>query len=563
MNNGSVSGAMSPMTSGPRTDAPHGMPYFGDSRCRSIWQWQLVLAFTVVAISVGVALLTPARFADWRFSVGSLAVIAISVISLAVPWHRLGQNSVLLLPLLDTLAISLMAQGGVAASAFLWVFPLAWVASYYSVTVLIGTLALIGLLRLINLFVLGITVETTINVVILLITLGFVGVIMAVGSERNRSSRRLLRAQSERLAHALGRVNEQKARNRRLLDSLDIGIARVGTGGLIEVSNDAFHTIFALDAAAQFHPTRAVEYHSRRGEPIPAGQTAIARASRGELFADEVVWLFGLDGQWRAVKMTTKAIGHGLITGDGLLLVVEDVTATIDPQAGREATRRMISHELRNPLTAVLGHIDLIIERPDIDDAVREQLEVVERAGERMQKLINNALTVPENTPDAAIDFDLADLARSSLEGFSPAADSAGVVLEAALDEKLCVCGDAFRLRQVVDNIVSNAIKYAQRGGRVSVEGFRPGIGEVGLRISDTGIGIAEEDIPRIFEREFRTQAARDSGIPGTGLGLSISRDIVVEQSGHLDVQSEIGQGTTVTVVLPAAQQLSHEGTSA
>jgi signal transduction histidine kinase len=377
---------------------------------------------------------------------------------------------------------------------------------------------------------------------------------MAVGSERNRSSRRLLRAQSDRLAHALGRVNEQKARNRRLLDSLDIGIARVGAGGLIEVSNDAFHTIFALDAAAQFHPTRAVEYRSRRGEPVPAGATAIARASRGELFADEIVWLFGLDGQWRAVKTSTKAIGHGLITGDGLLLVVEDVTASIDPQAGREATRRMISHELRNPLTAVLGHIDLIIERPDIDDGVREQLEVVERAGERMQQLINHALSVPtRNADEAGVDFDLADLARSSLEGFAPAADSAGVVVEAMLDEKLCVCGDAFRLRQVVDNIVGNAIKYAQRGGRVSVQGFRPSDGEVALSVSDTGIGISEEDIPRIFEREFRTQAARDSGIPGTGLGLSISRDIVLDQGGRFEVQSEIGQGTTVTVVLPAA----------
>jgi signal transduction histidine kinase len=439
VNNGIVSSAMSLLASGPRRDATNGAPaahsaqYFGDSRCRSIWQWQLILAFTVVAISVGIALLTPERFGDWRFASGILAIIVISVISLAVPWHRIGPNGVLLLPLCDTLAITLIAQGGVTASTFLWVFPLAWVASYYAVPVLIGTLALIGTLRLINLFVLGVTVETTINMVILLITLGFVAVIMAVGSERNRSSRRLLRAQSDRLAHALGRVNEQKARNRRLLDSLDIGIARVGAGGLIEVSNDAFHTIFALDAAAQFHPTRAVEYRSRRGEPVPAGATAIARASRGELFADEIVWLFGLDGQWRAVKTSTKAIGHGLITGDGLLLVVEDVTASIDPQAGREATRRMISHELRNPLTAVLGHIDLIIERPDIDD------------GEQASGCSNSSTTLsacPPATPTRPVSTSTSPISHARRSRASPPPPTRRESSSRRCSTRSCACAE-------------------------------------------------------------------------------------------------------------------------
>ncbi|MGF2948843.1 sensor histidine kinase [Microbacterium alcoholitolerans] len=548
------------MLRGSRASSSPALHYFGDTRCRSIWQWQLILAFTVVVIVVGVALLTPARLADARFALGVFAVIAISVVALAVPWHRIGATGVLVLPVLDSFAIALIAAGDTAAATFLWVFPVAWVASYYSTGVLIGLLSLLGVLRLINLFALGLTVETTINVLILLITLGFVGVIMSVGTERNRSSRRLLSAQSDRLGHALQRVNDQGARNRRLLDSLDIGIARVGGGGLIEISNDAFHTIFALDAAARFHPSRAVEYRTRRGEPVPSDQTAIARASRGELFSDEIVWLFGLDGQWRAVKTSTKAIDHGMVTDDGLLLIVEDVTELADPRAGEDARRRTISHELRNPLTAILGHIDLLLEREDLADSARTQLEVVEHAGSRMQRLIDDALAISrERQDDAAVDFDLADIARASLEGFAPAAESAGVTVDVVLDETLCVRGDAFRLRQVVDNIVGNAIKYAQRGGHVSVWGSRPTDGEIALRVSDTGIGISEEDLPRIFDREFRTELARERGIPGTGLGLSISRDIVAAEGGRLEVQSELGQGTEVTVVLSAVSETSYE----
>lgn len=178
-----------------------------------------------------------------------------------------------------------------------------------------------------------------------------------------------------------------------------------------------------------------------------------------------------------------------------------------------------------------------------------------------MQQLIEQVLAAPgERAEEAGVDFDLADIARASLDAFAPAADSGGVTVEAYLDERLCLHGDAFRLRQVVDNVLGNAIKYAQRGGRVTLRGSRSTRGEAALRIADTGIGIGKEDLPHIFEREFRTQVARDSGIPGTGLGLNISRDIIVAQGGRIDVESNLGQGTVVTVALPLLNDAPREG---
>lgn len=542
------------MLEGPRTSSP-GARYFGDSRCRSIWQWQLVIAFTIVAMAVFVALLDPTRFNDWRFTIGVSLFIVLTVVTLCLPWQRIGRAGVLAIPVLDALVIGLPAVGDTRVAAFIWVFPVAWVATYYRTAVLLGMLSLIAAIQLSFLLLLGLTVDGTINGVISMITLGFVAVIMSVGAERNRSARRLLGAQADRLAHALQRVQEQKARHQRVLDTLDVGVARASSGGLVEVSNAAFRTLYELDIAAQFHPTRAVEYRERRGAPVPAAQTTIARAARGELFHDEVVWLFGLDGRWRALKTSTKMIGHGH-TDDGLLLLAEDVSESVDPTAGEVALRRSISHELRNPLTALLGHVDLMMERDDLDESARRHLDVVEHAGARMQRLLERSLETiaarQQDDDEVGEPFDLVDIASASIEGYAPAADAAGVAVEARLGKGLIVRADAFRVRQVVDNVIGNAIKYSLRGGRVAVRG-RANEGEVSLEINDNGIGISEEDLPRIFDRDFRTEAVRQRGIPGTGLGLGISRDLIVAEGGRVEITSELGHGTRVSIILPVS----------
>lgn len=536
--------------------APLSARYFGDRRCRSIWQWQLILAFTTVTIAVGVALLTPGMFADWSFSVGMFAIIVITIVSLAMPWHRISTSAVVVVPMLDAVAIGLLDSGSDPPLSFLWVFPVAWVASYYSVIALVGMLSLVGALELLQLLRTGITAEPTISAIVLLITLGFVGMIMSVGTKRNRSSRRLLRAQSARIGTALRRVTEQSARTQRFIDSVDIGVARVGRDGVVTVSNRAFHDVYALNASPQFQPTGAVEYYSRRGRPVPLTDTTIARASRGELFADEQVWLFGIDGKWRALKTSTRQVDESSSTDGGVLLLVEDVSLKVDPRMGDQATKRHLSHELRNPLTAILGHVDLLLESRSLNTDEQRQLEVIERAGSRMQRLIDDALA-PASTlnEDAYQDFDLTDITRASIEGFTPVAGAEGVTLKVRLDAALPMGGDEFRLRQVVDNVIGNAIKYAQRGGTVTIRSTLGAHGERVLVVTDTGIGISPEDLPHVFQPEFRTQLAREHGIPGTGLGLGISRDIVRDHGGSLEIASQLGQGSEVTLVFPTLRE--------
>jgi signal transduction histidine kinase len=113
------------------------------------------------------------------------------------------------------------------------------------------------------------------------------------------------------------------------------------------------------------------------------------------------------------------------------------------------------------------------------------------------------------------------------------------------------IWGDAFRLRQLADNLVGNALKYTRPGGSVDVSVRRDG-SMVELVVADTGIGIAESDLPRIFEPYFRSETAVESGIPGTGLGLGIVRTIVEAHGGTIHIDSALGVGTTVTTRIPA-----------
>lgn len=534
---------------------PSSRRFFGDSRSRSVWQWQLLLAFTTVMIAAFAAFLTPSMFEDWRFGAGLAMIVVLTALALAVPWHRVAARGVLAIPILDAVAIGLLDAGTGTSLSVLWMFPMAWVATYYSTSVTVAMLGAIGALTLWQLFVNGISEELTLNALIMMATLGFVGVIMLVGAERSRASNRLAHAQSRRVEHALRRVTDQKARTQRLIDSLEIGVARVGHTGVIEFSNAAFRSLYGLAESARLRPTSAVEYLSRRGAPVASSETMIARAARGELFADELVWVFGLDGEWRALKASTRVIGESAAADDGLVLLVDEVTAAIDPRASQHETRRSISHELRNPLTAMLGHVELLLERTDTSDAARRQLQVVERAGNRMERLIDEALDAQKYVDDD-IEFDLAEVARASVEAFAPVAEAEGVTLRAQLDEPLPLRADAFRLRQVVDNLLGNAIKYAQHAGAVAVRSERID-GELRVVITDTGIGISEADLPRIFEPDFRTELARERGIPGTGLGLGISNDIVLDQGGRLEITSTLGEGTQAVLVLPAQHDRS------
>jgi heavy metal sensor kinase len=215
------------------------------------------------------------------------------------------------------------------------------------------------------------------------------------------------------------------------------------------------------------------------------------------------------------------------------------------------------SHELRSPLSVIEAEATLALRRERSADDYRDALATIADEAAGMNRMIDQLLTLARG--DAAEDeevletVDLGALARETSEAMRPVAEEAGVSIAADEMPGALVAGDPVRLRRVVANLIDNAIRYTPAGGGVTVS-VRGEANDAVLTVSDTGIGISEEQLVHIFERFYRADGARQRG-QGSGLGLSICRQIVDEHGGTIAAESAEGEGTTFTVRIPAASK--------
>jgi signal transduction histidine kinase len=218
----------------------------------------------------------------------------------------------------------------------------------------------------------------------------------------------------------------------------------------------------------------------------------------------------------------------------------------------------LVSHELRTPLTSIRGYLELLVDDPEtlaLPDLQRDWLQVIDRNAERLLRLVEDLLlTAQANAGALALekhDLDLAAVVEQAVQAGAPVAAARGISLTSSVDTAPFVNGDRMRIGQVIDNLVSNALKFTPEGGRVEVRASaRRGIARI--EVCDTGMGIPEGEQEQLFERFFRTARAQDEAIPGVGLGLSITKAIVEAHGGRISVRSVEGRGTTFRVDLPA-----------
>ncbi len=214
------------------------------------------------------------------------------------------------------------------------------------------------------------------------------------------------------------------------------------------------------------------------------------------------------------------------------------------------------SHELRTPLTILHGELEAMAQREDLPIAVRDGLGSTLEETERLSKIVENLLTISRlEAGEARVErtqLDLSEIARNTAEQMRLLADEKSIALTVAANDPVRVEGDRSRLKQVVVNLLDNAIKYTPDGGAVEIATSNRD-GHALIEVRDTGLGIAPSDLPHVFERFYRTDKARSRELGGSGLGLSIVKSIIVAHGGEVTVSSEETAGAQFTVTLPSA----------
>jgi signal transduction histidine kinase len=313
--------------------------------------------------------------------------------------------------------------------------------------------------------------------------------------------------------------------------------------GVLLIGRDA-GVAFANDAVTRHLPSTPA---SLAGVLPLALRTAI-RESRERQEPTSVLVETGVPARWLRGTITPAADGATLV-------VVRDVTQQRQLEDVRRDFVANASHELKTPAATIQAVAETLGQAAADDPAaVSRFASQLEREAVRLSRIVADLLDLSRLESGSALDeiVSLGAAAREEGQRLEESAERAGVTLEILTESEQPVHGSRRDLTLLVRNLIDNAVRYSHEGDKVQVEVDSEG-DEVRLRVTDTGIGIPSRDISRIFERFYRVDRARSRETGGTGLGLAIVKHVVDNHGGSLEVESELGRGTTFRVTLPAA----------
>jgi len=541
------------------TDRAFGAPVRQRARLvRSIVQSQLVTAAVVLLLCWIVIAVHPIALEQPLFFSGVALIFAVTGAALIVPWSESNKKWAVLLPVFDIIALIGLREGQPElGTGLLLVFPVIWLARNFGLGGAVGGVCFSSALIWGCWWATGATLDIAIfpNLVLLPLTLAFVATASYVGGRRTSSQRALLMQQAGIIEDAFGRARGQEELLHEIINAVEFGVLAFDRHGTVTLVNDAYRASLADFGAPRNSILHPVVYQPDRVTAFPAEDRPFSRAVAGEAFANMTLWVGDPGSRQVAYSVTSRPLVDASGAHNGGVVVVRDITAELDAINARDSLIGSVSHELRTPLTSILGYLELTMDDPDLSDGTRHMVGVSYRNAERLVALVTDLLLAASKADSELTislePFDLTELVGSSIDGLRPSAEERRIGVKADLDHPIRVNADPLRIRQVLDNLLSNAIKYNRAGGTVTVTLSRNDR-VVTVAVTDTGLGIAPADLAQLFDRFFRTESARKSGVVGSGLGLNITRDIVRRHGGNLVVTSELGAGSTFIMTLPA-----------
>jgi signal transduction histidine kinase len=521
---------------------------------------QMPLSITVALTAVLMLLFFPGTLGNPLF----IAFLATQVLILAlcffIPWHRLPFASFLVIPLLDFVSIALGREGGqegLTGISLLAVFPVIWLCAsglYPRTALLVSFLAPLSIIW-VPLFLHGnVTGQDLARSLLLPVMMLGIGVSVSVLTLSMVRQQRDLEEKDAQLRVTLKESKRQEELLNSVLETVHMGVLAVDADGhdiLMNRKHRENHRLATPAGNDDPNESQLLVFQADRTTTVPVEQRPVRRAVMGESFTDNLVWL-GSGSEQRAITTSARAMRDQDGAFAGSVIVFSDVTDLVNALAAKDDFVANVSHEFRTPLTSILGYVELLLDDHDgLRAPHREALMIIRRNAERLLGLVSDLLASRSGqlivSPQAV---NVAELVRASISAALPRAAAAKVRLRADAPERLEAHVDSGRMSQVLDNLVSNAIKYSPNGGDVVVSLDSDGSHLV-CRVSDTGMGMSDKDQAEVFTKFFRTGNVRNTAIPGVGLGLSISKAIVEAHGGSIQLRSTLGEGTTFTVRVP------------
>lgn len=360
-----------------------------------------------------------------------------------------------------------------------------------------------------------------------------------------------LDALSDYLAYLLEGSQEQSLLQQAILDGLNEGVVSTDRRGRIKLETPLVRELLRGPAATA--PGRGQEnYLFLRGVSYNYIWGLMAKAMQQQKSIQEEINL-STGTETRSIEVYTAPLRLG--DEVGALAVLRDVTLIKQLERMREDFVANVTHELKTPLTSIRGYVDLLRSTPRLPAEAEQFYEILDIEADRLQALINDLLELSEiqvgdyqrTRNESVVLYQVCDEVLGEL---APLACERKVRLHLDVDPDLVIRANASRIKQLLTNLISNAVKYNKEGGDVWVDAAVER-STMTLRVRDSGIGIPPEHHARIFERFYRVSKSRSREVGGTGLGLAIVKHIAGLYGGTVRVESAPGEGSIFTVLLP------------
>jgi signal transduction histidine kinase len=523
---------------------------------------QLPLTSTALVLLVGVAIFEPSLLYNSLLQLSILMHVLLLVLCAAIPWQRLPLSATLAIPLLEFVPIALMREGaaaGLTALGFLAVFPVIWLAAsgvHPRIAIATGVVASLGVVWL-PLFLGGrVSEDELVRPMLLPIMMLAIGVTVSAITASFLGQRRILEKKDAELRSLLKASALRERLLHTVVNAVDVGVLAIDSAGNEMLSNQKQRRLMpasALPAGAVGAEAGAQVFEEDGVTVLPTECRPIHRAVDGEIFSEEVIQL-GVGADQRTLSTSASRMKSDDGQHDGTVITFSDVTELMSALNAKQAFISNITHELRTPLTSIVGYVEMLSATEGAPPQMAAGLDVVSRNAQRLLGLVNDLLGTADGPTDLdSSPIDFVQVVSHAIASATPRAIQAGTALETEVGDNLRVVCDAGKIGQVLDNLISNAIKYSPRGGIITVRAATEG-GRLVCSVSDTGMGMSESDSANIFTRFFRSPEAVRAAIPGVGLGLAIVKEIIDQHEGSIHCSSRHGEGTTVTFALPIRQ---------